>query len=312
MREPVLITGAGGFIGANLIGRLLKDSYPVHALLKPSTDLWRIRDVESKIHRHSILLQDGKGIQKVVRLIKPAIIFHLAAHGAYATQNNLDEMIATNIIGTANLLQALESVPYRIFVHVGSSSEYGLKALPMRETDMLDPMSYYAATKASATLLGQVMARSSRKPIVTVRPFSVYGPYEEPSRFIPTIIRAVKNKEAIRLTPGQTRHDFVFVGDVIDACMKTITKREKLSGEILNIGTGIQHTNERVVQALFRVTKLSVPIHKGQYPARSWDTPYWVADTIHTQHALGWKATTTLSQGLLATYRWHEQQSHRA
>jgi len=174
-------------------------------------------------------------------------------------------MIETNVRGTLNLLMASKNINYKMFINTGSSSEYGIKNKPMNEEDHLEPISFYAATKASTTFLCQVFAKEYQKPIATLRPFSVFGPYEEESRFIPTIIRAVIKNKPIKLTQGNQRRDFIYIDDIVDIYIKTLSHGKKLSRQILNMGTGTEHTNDEVVKMLFEITGKKVTI-EAPYP----------------------------------------------
>lgn len=306
-KRVVLVTGAGGFIGANLVRRLLTDGYRVHVIWRKETNPWRITDILSQLSLHEVELSDRSGLTTLVEHINPKTVFHLAAHGAYSSQTDIDRMIEVNIKGTLNLLAASKNVDYDMFVNTGSSSEYGFKNKPMKETDVLEPTSFYAATKASATHLCRVFSREYNKPVVTLRPFSVFGPYEEPSRFIPTIIKALIAKTPIRLTPGVQRRDFVYIDDVIDAYFAIMKKGKSIKGELFNIGSGIEQSNDEVVQKLFSATEKKTRIVKGAFPARSWDTEHWVADISRANRLLGWQPRYTLTSGLKKTFEWFTQ-----
>ena len=244
----------------------------------------------------------------MVKKINPSIIIHLATYSEYRDQSAVFKMVDVNINGTLNLLMATRDLNYDIFINTGSSSEYGIKNKPMKENDLLEPLSFYAVTKASATLLCQVFAKEFQKPIVTLRPFSVYGPYEEKKRFIPTIIKAVIEEKTIKLTPGDQRRDFIYIDDVIDIYINTILKGKKLAGQVLNMGTGIEYTNDQVVQALLKVTGKKVKIDKGAFPKRLWDTSHWVADISKTNKLLNWKPKFSLENGLKKTYLWFKNE----
>lgn len=303
--KSILITGGAGFIGATLIRELIKLKYDVNIILKKSSDLWRIKDILDKVKIYYVDLMDKNKLSKTVRKVNPALIVHLATYSNYRSQSDVEQMTEININGTLNLLEASKSINYKIFINTGSSSEYGIKEKPMKENDLLEPISFYAATKASATLLCQVFAKEHKKPIITLRPFSVYGPYEEKKRFIPTIIRSVIEDKPIKLTSGTQRRDYIFVEDVVDIYIKIIAKGKKLAGQILNMGTGIEYTNDEVVKALFKVTGKKVKIEKGAFPKRLWDTSHWVADISKTRKLLNWKPHNTLSDGLKKTYDWY-------
>jgi len=299
-----LITGGAGFIGANLTKRLLKNNYDINLLVRPSTNLWRLKDILPQIKIHQVDILKKQDLSKRIRNINPSTIIHLATYTQYRNQQDYEQMIKTNINGTLNLLDASKNINYDIFINTGSSSEYGIKNKPMKEIDILEPISFYATTKASATLLCQAFSREYKKPIVTLRPFSVYGPYEERDRFVPIIIEAVIKNKPANLTSGDQRRDFIYINDVIDIYIKTIVKGKSLSGQVLNMGTGKEYTNEEVLKALFAVTKKKVLINKGAFPNRIWDTSHWVADISKTKKMLDWQPKYTLKKGLKETYNW--------
>lgn len=305
-RKKVLVTGGAGFIGANLIRKLLKLNYNINLILKESSDLWRIKDILNKVKIYHTDLLKKKKLVEIVSKINPKFIIHLATYSSYRKQTDVEEMIDINVKGTLNLLLASKNIDYKIFINTGSSSEYGIKNKPMNENNYLEPISFYAATKASTTFLCQVFAKEYEKPIITLRPFSIYGPYEEKTRFVPTIIRAIIENKPIKITPGNQRRDFIYVQDIVDIYIKSLSYGKKLSGQILNVGTGIEYTNDEVVQSLFKITGKKVEIEKGAYPPRLWDAPHWIADISKTKKILNWKPQNTLLEGLKKTYDWYK------
>ncbi|MCM8787219.1 MAG: GDP-mannose 4,6-dehydratase [Candidatus Omnitrophica bacterium] len=303
--KTVLVTGAAGFIGANLVYKLASLNNQIHIFVKKSSNLWRLKNIIKKIKIHYIEFNNTKQIERVVQKINPEIIYHLAAHGAYSFQTNQLEIIKTNIFGTAKLLTALNSVNYQCFVNTGSSSEYGFKNKPMKETDLLEPNSFYAATKAAATYLCGVFGKNLNKPIVTLRPFSVYGPYEEPARFIPTVITNIIQGKPIKLTAKDIRRDFIYIDDVIDCYLKIpLVINKKIYGEVFNIGTGQQYSNDEVANLIIKIMRKKAIIKKGGYQERSWDTNFWVAETSKANEYLKWKAKYQLEDGLTKTVNW--------
>jgi nucleoside-diphosphate-sugar epimerase len=306
-RKRIFMTGGAGFIGANIIHKLLQLNYEINICVRPSTNLWRLKNIISNLNIHEIDILDKQNLTKKITQINPSAIIHLATYSQYRNQEEFEQMVETNINGTLNLLTASKDICYDIFINTGSSSEYGIKDKPMKETDLLEPVSFYAATKSSATLLCQVFSREYKKPITTLRPFSVYGPLEEENRFIPTIINAVIKNKPIKLTSGNQRRDFIHIQDIVDIYVKTLSCGKKLSGQILNMGTGIEYTNDEVVKTLFKISGKKVKIEKGLYPKRIWDTPHWIADTLKTKRLLNWKPKFTLEEGLRYTYNWSKK-----
>ena len=171
---------------------------------------------------------------------KPEVIYHLATHGAYPNQKDRATILNTNLIGTANLLEALERHEYRRLVHAGSSSEYGHKLLPMCECDRLEPRDDYAVTKAAASMLCLAEAYKG-KPVSVVRIFSAYGPWEEPSRLVPYVMGCQVRGEIPKVTQGRQPRDFIYVDDVV-SLLKIAANHPAAKGNVLHAGTGRQNT----------------------------------------------------------------------
>jgi nucleoside-diphosphate-sugar epimerase len=300
------VTGSTGFVGAVLTRRLLADGHEVHTAFKSTTARWRLTGLEHELHQHQLDLRDEERVRSVVASIRPEVIYHLATHGAYPSQTDADGIIQTNILGTWNILKALGRIDYEVFVNSGSSSEYGFKDYAMRETDLLEPNSYYSVAKCAQTLLCQHVAKTESRPITTFRLFSVYGPFEEPSRLIPTLIRRCFAGEDLTLVDPDIARDFVYVDDVVDAYLRT-DKLAQLRGEIINIGTGVQNPIRQVAELALRLTGARVACHWGAMPSRVWDARTWVADCTKSARLLGWRPITTLSEGLEQTIAWTRQ-----
>lgn len=306
-KRSVFITGASGFLGANIARAFLKKNYSVHILNRTKNISWRLKDIEKilKIHRGDVT--NSKSLHAALHKSKPDYIIHLATYGAYHFQTESKKIVNTNIVGTLNLLEASKDIPYKCFINTGSSSEYGYKNTSMKEKDYCDPESFYAATKLSAANICKVFAKLNNKPIVTLRLFSVYGPYEEKTRLIPTIIKSLILNEEIKLTKGNVRRDFIYIEDVINAYFLAIKYAKKIRGEIFNIGTGYEYTNSEVVQKLFKVTNKKTHVLKNSYPKRGWDTSHWKADISYTKKQINWKPMFTIDMGLKTAYSWFEK-----
>ena len=303
----ILITGGTGFVGANLTRRLLKQGHEIHLLVRPNYKSWRIKDIKPDLRLHGITLEDKAALHQRIRRIKPDRIFHLAVHGAYSYQNNLQQTIDTNIIGTVNLLQACMKTGFEVFVNTGSSSEYGYKDYPPTETEWLEPNSYYAVTKASATLFCRYIAQSQNLRIPTLRLYSVYGAYEEPDRLMPTLIERGLKGELPPLVNPKTARDYVYIDDVIEAYLLAAMMNTAELGAIFNVGTGIQTSLRDVVETACRVLKIKAKPQWGSMPDRQWDTTVWVADNRKIKDELGWTPDYTFEQGFKAMVNWYKQ-----
>ncbi|MCL4416467.1 MAG: NAD-dependent epimerase/dehydratase family protein [Patescibacteria group bacterium] len=306
-KRRVFVTGAGGFIGANLTRKLLKQNFNVHILCRTEEISWRLRNVSQLITIHVGDITNFKLLHRVLQKAQPDYIIHLAAYGAYHYQTDLNKIIKVNIEGTKNLLEASKNIAYKCFINTGSSSEYGFKDKPMKEDDFCNPVSFYGTAKLTATQMCKVFAQINNKPIITLRLFSVYGPYEERGRFVPIIIKSLIIGDTINLTQGNIRRDFIYIDDVSNAYIKALDLGFRMRGKILNIGVGKEYTNDQLVKKLFKITNKKTRIEKGAYPKRAWDTKHWRADISNAKKILSWNPKFDLTNGLLATYSWFEK-----
>ena len=184
-----------------------------------------------------------------------------------------------------------------MFIYVGSSSEYGHMGSAMVETDMLNPIDMYSATKGMGTLLCQGFAKQFGADVVIVRPSSVYGKYERPEKFIPAVIRKIKNDEIIDLYPGV--HDWIHVDDFLDGVFTVITEGNP-DGSIYNVSSGIEYSNSVIVDVIARIMGKEPLIN--YYPGKFHKhcTDKWIVDNSKVK-ALGWEREYSLLVGLTKT-----------
>lgn len=302
--KRAILTGATGFVGANLARKLLKGGHEVHILVRPSYRSWRIQEILSEIRLHEVPLEDAEKLAQVVGEICPDWIFHLATHGAYSSQKDMRRIVATNVMGTLNLMEACMRAGFEVFVNTGSSSEYGFKDRAAAETDFLEPNSHYAWTKAAATLFCQHMAQNHSVCIPTVRLYSVYGAYEEPTRLMPTLIMRGLRGELPPLVNPEIARDYIYIDDVVDAYLTIAETPTAELGAIYNLGTGCQTTLREVVEVARSSMDLAIEPKWGSMPNRSWDTSVWVADNRKIKETFNWSPEYSFESGFRAMMNW--------
>lgn len=306
--KKILITGATGFIGANLLHCLVNSDNEIHIILRETSNIWRIKDIinKNKVKKHCCDLTNREKIKKIVLNIKPEIIFNLSVYGGYPFQKDSMKIINNNFIGTVNLLDACTDTGFDCFINTGSSSEYGLKSKSMSESDLLEPINDYGITKAAATLYCQAIGRKENLPIFILRLFSVYGYYEEPSRLIPYLITSCLKGNDLNLASPYSVRDFIFIEDVINAYIKIVNKKENIfSGNIFNIGTAKQHSVNEIFKLIKKLTRYKKEPHWGKVKLRDSDNAkVWVANNDKIKKIIGWEPKHNTENGLKKTIKW--------
>ncbi len=306
----VLITGIAGFIGANLARTLLKNGAEVHGIIRSSTDLWRLEDIKRKLHLHTAEMDDRDSVSAVVKAVRPSVIYHMAIYGAYPSlQIEPEKILQTSIFSTLYVLDAAREVGVDMVVNAGTSSEYGTKDHPMREDEVIAPNSYYAVGKAAQTHLAQYTALHGGPPSVTLRFFSVYGPFEGPSRFVPNAVKNALKGTEIPVSDPSIGRDFIYISDAVDACLKAALAPQ-LSGEVINVGTGKQQTLGDVFNAVIKETDSKSTMAVGVAKKREFDTNIWVADVAKMKKKLKFAPKVSLADGIANMVKWFPSYAH--
>ncbi len=300
-----LVTGGAGFVGANLVHRLVKQGCVVHIFEQRGADLWRLSEVLSEIIVHEIDLIEFDKVSTLVKTVKPDTIFHLAASGVMPQQRDQILVYKVNFDGTINLLNACKEIGFECFINTGSSSEYGLKNIPMSEDLVLEPICDYGVSKAAATQYCLKHACFNDLPVYTIRLFSAYGDYEMPTRLIPhVLVRALTNQPLSLSSPNNVR-DFIYIEDIVDAYLAIAEKKPK-EHFIFNAGTGVQSSIKDVIVLLEKIRGKKLEVHWGKEPLRPWEPKTWLADVSRSKKVLGWQVKFSLEQGLEKSLKWFE------
>lgn len=309
MTKEILITGATGFIGANVARHALERGDSVHVFMRSSGHNWRIKEIMPRLKMHKVDLRNTSEIRKAVGKIRPHHVYHLASYGAYPFQSQIGEMIRTDVSGTVALLQALRDVNrLEAVISAGSSTEYGFKTKPMKEDDTLEPTTAYGAAKASQTLWSQFYAKAYGLPVMVMRPSLVYGPYEEPTRLIPETIMAHIRKSPLKLSSPFPKKDFVYIEDVLRAFDVFAKHAGKHAGGIFNVASGTEYSVGEVVMLVRRLMDCTIPFQWGGREGRIWDTDVcWVDDISRAKRVLAWQPRHTFEQGLTKTIGWYQK-----
>ena len=303
----VLVTGATGFIGSHLAERLAAEEAEVTLAVEPGASTANVTGILGKVRVYEVDLRDGQKVRQLVRECQPSKIYHLAAVGV--TEPDVDPRLAVqvNVLGTLNLLEALRETECDCFVNTGTCYEYGHNAPPMREDQMVDPVNAYAASKSAAWLFCNMYHRTRGYPIVTVRPFTAYGPRQSIRVLIPQAILSALRGQDFEMTGGEQTRDFTYVDDVVEGYVRA-SLSEKAIGQTINLGTGEEHAIKDVVRKVLELMGNPVRPLIGALPYRPGEIRRLYADSSKARELLGWQPQVGLDEGLRKTIAWYTEQ----
>ncbi|OGP53880.1 MAG: NAD-dependent dehydratase [Deltaproteobacteria bacterium RBG_13_52_11b] len=315
----VLVTGAGGFIGSHLTEELVRQGEEIRAFVRYNSrdDRGLLEELPGEIRNQMEVvmgdLKDPDGVKKAVKGCGK--IFHLGALIAipYSYVHPFD-FIQTNVIGTANLLNAcLETASVEKIVHTSTSEVYGTAHYtPIDEKHPLQAQSPYAASKIAADKLAESYFLSFNLPIATLRPFNTFGPRQSLRAVIPTIISQALEGKRIKLGNTTPRRDFLFVRDTVRGFI-ALGKCEEAIGKTVNVGAGKDISIEDVMKQIFGLMgkEGQVEIEDRRIRPEKSEVMQLLSDTRLAQAFFGWTPRYSLEDGLRETIEWYRQNLSR-
>jgi dolichol-phosphate mannosyltransferase len=303
LEGPILVTGASGFIGANLFKEIAAVRRDVFAVVRQDKG-WRLVDVHDD-RIISVDLNDANATKNLVDSVQPRTVFDCVAYGAYSFEEDVDLIYRTNFLALSNLVNELARYSLAAFVHAGSSSEYGANCAAPPEDAMRDANSHYAVSKGAASDFLRFAGKHRGLPCVNLRLYSVYGPLEDTSRLIPNLLRQALAGRLPPLVDARTSRDFVHVSDVCRALVSAALRMHPdIYGESFNIGSGTRTTIGDLAQKTREMFSIADEPVFGTMEGRNWDLADWYADASKARTVLGWQPEIALEDGLRQTSDW--------
>ena len=338
--KTILVTGAAGFIGSNLVKRLLIDFEPIKVIgIDSITDYYDVRLKQERLKEIEGLSKDWtfiKGniadkalIEKVFSENKIDVVVNLAAQaGVRYSITNPDSYIESNLIGFYNILEACRHHEVEHLVYASSSSVYGSnKKIPYSTEDKVDnPVSLYAATKKSNELMAHAYSKLYNIPSTGLRFFTVYGPAGRPDMaYFGFTDKLVKGETIKIFNYGNCKRDFTYVDDIVEGVVRVMQKApDKVTGEdglplppyaVYNIGNNqpenlldfVTILQEELIRAGVLPEDYDFEAHKELVPMQPGDVPVTYADTSALERDFGFKPSTSLCDGLRKFAEWYKE-----
>ena len=343
--KTVFVTGAAGFIGSNLVLKLLDTVSPVTIVgmdnLNDYYDVsiknWRLDQIQASAAKHPGSawtfvkgdIADRAAVDRIFAEWKPDVVVNLAAQaGVRYSITNPDAYIQSNLIGFYNILEACRHNPVAHLVYASSSSVYGTnKKVPYSTEDKVDnPVSLYAATKKSNELMAHAYSKLYNIPSTGLRFFTVYGPAGRPDMAYFGFTNKLRKGQTIQIfNYGNCKRDFTYIDDIVEGVLRVMQGApEKKNGEdglpippyaVYNIGNSnpenlldfVQILSEELVSAGVLPADYDFEAHKELVPMQPGDVPVTYADTAPLERDFGFKPATPLREGLRKFARWYRE-----
>lgn len=340
--KTIFVTGASGFIGANLVKRILTSEPSAKVIgLDSMNDYYDVRIKEARLAELQQFpdytfvkgnLADKALITSIFEQYHPEIVVNLGAQaGVRYSITNPDAYIESNMIGFYNILEACRHYPVEHLVYASSSSVYGSnKKVPYSTDDKVDnPVSLYAATKKSNELMAHAYSKLYNIPSTGLRFFTVYGPAGRPDMAYFGFTNKLRDGKTIQIfNYGNCKRDFTYVDDIVEGVVRVMKKPpEKKTGEdglpvppyaVYNIGNSnpenlldfVQILSEELVRAGVLPADYDFDAHKELVPMQPGDVPITYADTSALERDFGFKPHTPLREGLRKFAEWYKEFYH--
>ena len=336
--KTLFVTGAAGFIGSNLVKRLLKDTTTARIIgidnmndyYDPALKEFRLKELQDE--RFVFIkgdIADRNAIEAIFNDYQPAVVVNLAAQaGVRYSITNPDAYIQSNLIGFYNILEACRHHPVEHLVYASSSSVYGAnKKVPYSTDDKVDnPVSLYAATKKSNELLAHAYSKLYNIPSTGLRFFTVYGPAGRPDMAYFGFTNKLRKGETIQIfNYGNCKRDFTYVDDIVEGVVRIMQGApEKQTGDdglplppyaVYNIGNSspenlldfVDILQQELIRAGVLPEDYDFEAHKQLVPMQPGDVPVTFADTSALERDYGFRPSTSLREGLRRFAQWYKE-----
>jgi dTDP-glucose 4,6-dehydratase len=313
-QKTILVTGGAGFISSNFVRHLLTATphkvVSVDALTYAG-NMENLADVMGHERLNFVHgdIRDPTLVREVVADVDVIVNAAAESHVEKSIEQGASEFVTTNVEGTQILLDAIRRTPVERFILFSSSEVYGTaECSPMEEEHPLNPRSPYAATKAGADRLAYSYWVTYELPIVIVRPFNNYGPYQHPEKVVPRFVtHALMDAPLTVHGDGHASRDWVFVEDVAQAIDAVIAADlGSVAGEVINLATGRDLSVSAIADmVLDRLGKpASLKVHTPERPGQ---VDRHIGSTEKAERLLGWRAATSFEEGLDRTIGWYDE-----
>lgn len=312
--SSVLVTGSAGFIGSHLTEALLETGAQVRAFVRYNSggNVGNLEYIKPFPDNMELFFGDLKNPDAAYKAMKDIdYVFNLASLVSIPySYVNPREYFDNNVNFILNILESAKQLGTKAVIQISTSEVYGTaEQIPIPETHPLKGQSPYSASKIAADMAAMSYYRSFDSPVVIVRPFNTFGPRQSERAVIPTIISQALSKNVILIGDVRPTRDFNYVEDTVNGIITAAEKSDKVFGEVLNLGSGVEVTIKEVADIIIEITESNAKVVFDAIrvrPTKS-EVRRLCADASKANKLLGWKSKVSLKDGLAKTIEWFKE-----
>ncbi len=299
MKKSIIIVGGTGFLGHNLAKKCLKIGWNVFSISRNKPK--KIKKLK-KVNYIFFDISNKKDLKlKLKNLLN---VDYIVNFGGEVNHKNFKRTYLSHYIGAKNLSDFYLKTKIKKFVQIGSSLEYGNSRSPQKESVFCKPKSNYALAKHQATKYLIKLFKNKGFPAIILRPYQIYGPFQEPNRFISYIILSCIKNKYFPCSSGKQKRDFLYIDDFLELIFK-ILKSNKSNGNIFNAGYGKATQLNNIIKYVNKKIKLGKPLY-GKIKLRNEENLVTFPCMKKTRQVLKWKPKVKLFDGIIKTINFME------
>ena len=299
MSKKILIIGGTGFIGYHLAKSCLKRKMLVTSV---STKLPKKNRFLKKVNYLKFRIENKKDLHKNLKNKEFDFVVNLGGH---VDHNNKKKTYASHFIGCKNLSNFFLKKKIKLFLQIGSSSEFGNSVSPHYENSFTKPMKIYGKSKLKASMYLMHLNKKKKFPCVITRLYQVYGPKQDTNRFIPIVIQSCLKNINFPCSNGMQKRDFIYIDDLILCFLKILRNYEYVKGKIFNIGIGKPIKLINIINAIKKKLKGGKPLF-GKIKLRVDEPKIIYPDISLIKKTINWKPKTNFYNGLNQTIQYYK------
>ena len=314
--SKILVTGGTGFIGKELISKLIEKGHSIIAIERYVTGRYTL-DKSDKVELHNANLTDHPAVREIIKKTQPEYVIHLAAISPVSfSYDHYVEVTNVNYLGTINLAESCyREVPnFKQFIFAGTSEEYGMTLQnpdqKLKENSELSPNSPYAVAKVASDLYLRYMYLAYKFPYTILRPYNTYGRKGNVHFFTERVITQMLTQNDVYLGDPEAVRDWLYVDDHVEGYIKALGN-QKAIGESIQLCTGKGYTTKETAEMIANLTNFKGQIHWNATQKRPLDAKVLIGDNSKAKELIGWEPKVYLEEGLKKTIQYYKDQERQ-